>query len=377
MRIAAITNSRIPSSTANSIQAMKMCSALVGLGHDLTLFAPAEEHPATWVQLRSIYGLDDRFAVNWLGSRRFLRRLDFVVATHIAVRAMRPDLIYTWLPQSAALESAHGACVVLEMHADVAGLMGAWWLRRYLKSGARKRMLVTTKALWSALERSTSITFKSEVVQIAPNAVDLTRYKDLPAPAVARNILGLKQGPTIGFTGHLYEGRGLELLFDLAASMQDVRFLIVGGRPEVVAQWRAKVVQRDLSNMMLVGYVPHARIPMYQAAADVLVMPYSTHVSASSGQDIAEVINPMKLFEYLAAGRPIVSADLPSIHEILDDRSAVFCVPGDTTAWKLALSKLLGDPNRMAALAAKAAGIASKYTWPERARRAVEGLVAA
>ena len=63
MRIAVITNSRIPSLTANSIQAMKVCQALVQNGHEIRLFAPRETEPASWEQLASHYGLHTTLSV--------------------------------------------------------------------------------------------------------------------------------------------------------------------------------------------------------------------------------------------------------------------------------------------------------------------------
>lgn len=67
------------------------------------------------------------------------------------------------------------------------------------------------------------------------------------------------------------------------------------------------------------------KVSLDQAASDVLLMPYSRSISASSGQDIAEAINPMKMFEYMASGRAIVSADIPSIREVLNEANAIFC----------------------------------------------------
>ena len=98
----------------------------------------------------------------------------------------------------------------------------------------------------------------------------------------------------------------------------------------------------------MTGFVKHESIPLYQAAADILLMPYSRSIEASSGQDIAEVINPMKMFEYMAAGRAIVSADLPSIREVLNEGNAVFCEPGDigNWNWRLEIESLLADEPR-------------------------------
>src|SRR5512138_919443 len=157
MRIAAITNSRIPSLTANSIQAMKVCDALTQLGHQVTLIAPRESAPARWEELASHYGLRHPFQVRWRRSLRALRRLDFVLQAQAEAQRLQADLIYTWLPQSAAFAAGRRQPVVLEMHAAVAGRFGAWWLKRFWSRPGRKRMLVTTRALKNALERSTAL----------------------------------------------------------------------------------------------------------------------------------------------------------------------------------------------------------------------------
>ncbi len=375
MRIAAITNSRIPSLTANSIQAMKVCDALTQLGHQVTLIAPRETAPAGWAELASHYGLSHEFQVRWRASRPSLRRLDFVWQAQMDAGKLEPDLIYTWLPQSAASAAWRHYPVLLEMHADVAGRFGAWWLRRFWAAGGRKRMLVTTRALKNALERSTGLAFPESDVLIAPNGADLERYANLPDPAAARQQLGLRDCLTAGFTGHFYQGRGMELLYALARALPDVHFLWVGGTAEAVAEWRQTLASTGTSNVTLTGFVDNSRLPLYQAAADVLLMPYERSISSSSGQDIAEVINPMKMFEYLAAQRAILTADLPSIREVLDEQSAAFCPPGELEAWKTALLALLGDDRRRARLAASARQEAEKHTWLARAEHALAGWI--
>jgi glycosyltransferase involved in cell wall biosynthesis len=374
MRIVAISNSRIPSATANSIQAMKVCDALVQAGHELLLLVPAEVGGADWTELARHYGITHSFRIRWLPSRRVFRRLDFVWYAHAAVREFDPNLIYTWLPQSAAFESRRGLRVVLEMHADVAGLMGAWWLRRFWLGKGKRRLLVTTQALRRALERSTGRQFPNESVIVAPNGVDLDRYADLPGPQEARAQLDLKPGYTAGFTGHFYAGRGINLLLELARALPQLNFLWAGGTADAVDEWRSKLNALRQSNVTLTGFIDNSRLPLYQSAADVLLMPYGQSVSASSGQDIAEVINPMKMFEYMAAERPIITSDLPVIREVLDETRAVFCPPGDVAAWRSALLDLASDPRRSAGLARNARQEVQKHTWLSRAQIALGNM---
>jgi glycosyltransferase involved in cell wall biosynthesis len=374
MKIAIITNSRIPSLTANSIQAMKVCDALTQLGNELCVFAPAETPPVPWEALARHYGLKNPFPVIRLPSFRPFKRFDFVWYAQFAAQKFKADLIYTWLPQSAVLGLRGRFPVVLEMHADTAGHLGAWWLRQFWKLKGHKRLLVTTQALRKTLERSTGLSFPDEAVQTAPNGVDLERYEKLPDAADARRQLNIKEGMTAGFTGHFYAGRGMDLLFELARELPQVNFIWAGGTPEAVAEWRLKLNSVRASNVTLPGFIENSRLPLFQAAADILLMPYGSSISASSGQDIAEVINPMKMFEYMAAGRAIITADLPVIREILDETRAVFCPPGDAAAWKSAIESLMTDEKRREALASNARRECEKYTWLSRAQHALRGM---
>ncbi len=398
MKIALITNSRIPSLTANSIQAMKVAQALIQLGHDVRMFAPAETEPVSQAILNTHYGVRFSPPLELLPSISGLKRLDFIVHAQRAARTFGADLIYTWLPQSAALGLWMKYPVVLEMHADVTGLMGAWWLRQFWNARGRKRMAVTTSALRKALERSTNLKLENEAVIVAPNGVELERYENLPSPQEARRQLNLPDAQTVGFTGHIYQGRGAELLFELAKQMPRVHFLWVGGTPELVSFWRSKLAQERIVNVTMTGFVEHSRISLYQAAADVLLMPYSRSIAASSGQDIAEVINPMKMFEYMAAGRAIVCAELPVIREVLNEGNAVFVESSggrvvlsgaersrrtyrDHTLgelensrigdWRLAIELLLDDESRRLALGAQARKDVEKFSWVEREERVV------
>ena len=374
MRITVITNSRIPSLTANSIQAMKVCQALAQLGHDIRLYVPRETAPADWKSLASHYGLNTRFEIKWLPSIPALKRYDFTLHAILAARKFKADLVYTWLLNPAVLALWLGWPVILEMHAEVTGNLGPWLMRRFWRSSTQKRMLVTTRPLRDAIETVAGLTFPGDAVQIAPNGVDLAQYESLPAAAEARRQLGLAEKLTVGFTGHIYPGRGADLLFELVQRMPDVNFLWVGGKPEDVTYWRDRLADIDASNVTMTGFVGNSRLPLYQAAADVLLMPYSRSIFASSGQDIAEVINPMKMFDYMAAGRAIVSADLPVIHEVLDAGNAVFCEPDDVDSWESTLRKLLADEQRRLALGVQAQKDVAGHTWVARAERALEGF---
>jgi glycosyltransferase involved in cell wall biosynthesis len=209
--------------------------------------------------------------------------------------------------------------------------------------------------------------FSSEEVVIAANGVDLERFVSLPDPISARRQIGFREAPTVMCTGHLYAGRGAGLFLLLAKSFPQAHFVWVGGRPEDIKTWKQKA---ESENVIFTGFIPNQELPLYQAAADILLMPYSRSIMGSSGSaDSAAVASPMKMFEYMAAGRAIVSADLPVIREVLNGKNAVFCQPDESENWKFAIEKLLDNQARREELGNQARRDVEGYTWVARARK--------
>lgn len=374
MRIAAITASRVPSTTAHSIQAVKACHGLAQLGHELRLYVPGDQ-AAPWPQLAEQYGLDTSFTVSWLPSRKLLRRYDLAFDAVNQARTWNADMVYTWMPQAALLAQMKGLPVIMELHDRPTGKFGPWLFRRWLRTPGRKRLLVITAALLKKLESEYGTDLRGVEVQVAPNAVDLDRYADLPAPAAARQQLGLPECPTAVYSGHFYAGRGIDLLLGLAAAFPEVHFLWVGGRPEDVEHWKSRLSEMGIQNVTLTGFISQSRLPLYQAAGDFLLMPYEMQIAGSSGGNSAEICSPMKMFDYLATGRAILSSDLPVLHEILNERNAVFCQAQDLSSWENALRGLLADPSRRQALSEQARSDARMHSWRTRAAQAVAGFL--
>jgi glycosyltransferase involved in cell wall biosynthesis len=373
MKIVCISASQVPSDTANSLQAMKACQALAQLGHAVTLLVPGNPGQAiSERQLSRQYGLSTPFEVRRLPVP--LRRLFPWLAVRRA-RRIEAQALYVWPVQAAVLGLQAGLPVLLEMHDFPGGRFGPFWYRRFLKTPGCKRLLVITRALKAGLERVYGTGLPPGEVVIAPNGVDLERFAALPDPPAARRQLGLPEALTVACTGHLYAGRGAELFLALAGKFPQVRFLWAGGRPQEVEQWRARAAAGSLENVTFTGFLPNEQLPLYQAAAEVLLMPYGQRIAISSGMGCsAEISSPMKMFEYLASGRAILTSDLPVIREVLDETTAVFCPPEQTAAWESALGELLRDPIRRQTLGREARQAAAGYTWRERARRCLVGM---
>jgi glycosyltransferase involved in cell wall biosynthesis len=371
MRIALVAPGSIPAHTANSIQTMKMAQAFVALGHDLRLYAPGEDPQASWDELADHYGLRHKFPIQWRPRRRFLRGYDYGGATVMDAKAWGADLVYTRHPQAAAFGAQRGLPAILEMHDLPHGRGGPRLLKVFSDGPGARKLVAITRALADALRESYRLPDKLEI-QVAPDGVDLERYANLPTPSDARRQLGLPDTFTAGYTGSLYAGRGIELILALAHRLPEMHFLIAGGRDDEVARVRQQAA--DLNNLTLIGFVPNAELPRYQAASDVLLAPYQQQVSASSGGDIAAFLSPMKLFEYLASGRPILAGQLPVLREVLNDQNAILLPGDDADAWATALHLLAADAGARQRLGAAARHSAQGYSWRARAAAILDGL---
>lgn len=373
MKIACLAPSKVPSTTANSIQVMKVCQSLAQIGHTVQLWLPGEDHHP-WEHLAAHYGLTTPFEISRLRSEPSLKRYDLSVRGVAAARQWSADVLYTWLPQAAWWASRQGLPTLLELHDRPTGRLGPRLLRWFAASRTPHRLLFITQALRRALEAEFNLRVPEAQAVIAPDGVDLERYLHLPAATELRPQLGLPAGLLALYTGHLYPGRGMQVLEYLAQHLPQVNFVWLGGRPADVAYWRQRAAEMGLRNLQVLGFIENRLIPAYQSAADVLLMPYEQVITTSSGGNTADICSPMKMFEYMAAGRAILSSDLPVLREVLNEQNAILLPPDEPEAWGAALQRLMGEESLRQGLGRRARTDVQAYTWQSRAQRCLQGF---
>jgi len=353
---------------------MKVCQALAELGHTLNLWLPYAGEEMVWGTLADHYGITRSFPIKRLRTMPGLGRYDFCLRAVIQSRRWSADLCYVWPIQAAVFASWMGIPSLLEVHDRPRGRLGPWLFKTYLSSRTPRRILPISHALQAWLSSIYSADLMPPLSVVAPDGIDLQRYDDLPEAREARRRLGIPEGFTAVYTGHLYPGRGVELILDLARGNPSVNFVLAGGEPKAIEYWRNAVMGRKLENVRLLGFVPNARLPLVQAAGEVLLMPYGRAITVSGGGDTTAFASPMKMFEYLAAGRVILSSDLPVLREVLNEGNAILLPPEDPAAWRAALEEVRAAPDRAGRLAARARTDARLYGWVERARASLAGL---
>jgi len=212
---------------------------------------------------------------------------------------------------------------------------------------------------------------------VNPNGVDPQQFRpDLDGTDVRRR-LNTDSSIVVGFSGTFGVWHGIPTLADVLARVAEarpqVRWLLIGDGPlrRLVDE---AVAQHGLAERVsLPGLVPHAQMPAYLAACDILVSPHGRQVDG--GEFFG---SPTKLFEYMAAGRPIVASAVGQIAEALvDDHSALLVPPEDSAALCSAIVRLVDDNCLRVRLAQAARHAAeNKHTWRQNAERVLAEFAA-
>ena len=364
-----LSTAAIPSRTAHSMHVMKMCQAMVQEGHGVDLIArrPGGSQSISHGELLAHYGIRDEFPIHLLGGVKSLRGVDYDVRCALRTRRAKSSVAYSRNLRLAGLLSVLGRSVIYEAHDMPGGVAGPWYFSRMVRAGGLRGVVAISESLRDALLEKYRRSLAEDRVLVAHDGVDLERFDDLPAGRQAKEAVAADpEKYMVGYAGHLYTGRGIDLILKLAKRFPEFDFLMVGGDPATVAERKEELAGTGLSNVRYRGFVPNADLPNYLAACDVLLMPYQRRVSVSSGGDTASWMSPMKMFEYMASGRPILSSDLPVLREVLNDTNSVLCEPEDVGAWAAALRRLSGSEESAKQLASRARSDVQRYTWRRR-----------
>lgn len=404
MRILYLADIRFPLERANGIQTMETCYAVAERGHVVQLVVRPDSHAPARDPFE-YYGLPriDRLlierapvsgppAARRLGYLAFAAgrtagrgRAELVVTRDLGVAAMlcrvppamRPPLVY----------ESHGyAPDVAAALPDLVATASAASPRKIARLARREARVwrdadgyvTITAGLAQALSARHGTRPRVAVIpdgvrlghgetQDAWRSTDRHRLQehesghDASGPAEPRDV------PVVAYAGHLYPWKGVEILLEALSLLPGVRGLIVGGHAAEPDLDRVKAAASRLgldSRVTFTGLVDPSRVAPLLRGADVLVLPNPASAISS------RYTSPLKLFEYLAAGRPVVAADLPAIREVVHDGvEALLVAPGDPRAMARAVKRVLDDSALAGRLARASSDLAPHYSWARRAER--------
>ena len=363
-----ISQGNIPSRWAHTIQTMKMSEALAGIVGDFCLLTQASGSGTKRPEIDFLgwYGIREPFRIVQLPGARpnragYFEKVwypDFDEAAVEYCSRLLPDLVYTRSPNAGRLAVTAGIPTIVEAHGDIDDPQ----FKHLLGMIGEQAFLGVVTITPELQQHYADAGIPGEKIRVFPDAVDVEAFADPGPRATWRREFGVDDAAFVAtYCGHLYEDKGIEVLLECAGLLPEVTFLILGGWDRDAKRLRRRA--RRLGNVDVRGFVENALVPRYLGLSDVLLMPY-TSTDRNAGR-----LSPLKLFEYMAAARPIIASDLPSLrYHLRDDDNALLVPPDEAQSLATAISDLQASPERAARLGAAARQSVQGLTWTERAR---------
>ena len=377
MKLIYISNTRIPSERANTIQSMNMCEAFGRIVPGLVFLHPRRRNT------RVLRRLVDPFSYYGIKRTFRLRRLPCIDSGWLQRRCERFWFLLHSITFALAcawflIRAGRGACVLTR---DTVGFRILALARRlcllrchifYEVHDFRRLMnlflpgatgvIATNRFLAQRVRRAGTVN-----VWISPNGVKVDRFWVMDKLKARRKARLPAHGRYVMFVGR-FQALGLERgIQDMIAALsrcarRDVCMVFVGGPLHAVASYQAhaRSIGLDTRRLIFHDWQPPELVPAYLAAADVVVIPYPRT------RRYAYELSAVKLFEYMACGRPMVASNLPSISMyVRHGVNGLLFEPGDPRDLACQIDIALGRRGNELARAARA--VAEAYTWGHRA----------
>lgn len=391
MRIAIVTSGHVPSQWAHSVAVAKNANGFAQCGHDVKLLSPERLYESRERReldsITNYYGIGEDidvtlfpdktpyyfidipyvgFALDALtfGTFDVARRIgdpERKIAAYIEEEGF--DLAYCRTYRATNYLVEKGIPTIMESHSPT--------LRRHAQRRAMKK---ATKDAFRGLvtigqnlrDNFVEAGVPEEKVLVLQDGVDLEQFAD-PMPKVdARSELGFPEDqPLAMYVGSLHEDKGIRHILQMASRLPNVRFQFVGGDEDDVESWSSTAANLGADNAYFSGYIPNREVPTYLAAADVLLMPYKTDHEVRL-MDL-DSTSPLKLFEYMAAERPIVSSDIPAVSRTLTHgETGLLAEPNNIDELVSYVTRVLEDDEFATRLTENARAEVPKYSWQSR-----------
>ncbi len=368
MRIVDVASPKLFSRGASAIEVVRMAQAMGEAGHDVELIVSGNTSSE---EIAAFYGVEPRFELTtlpaWPGGTTARHTLHALAAyTHLRRRRGHYDVAFTRnLPFAWLSASRLRIPTVYAAHHPLTNFVQ----RRLLGAAARSGGLSLVAAISEAIaDTCIKAGVPRERVKVVPNGVDTSLFDAAPPKSEARRLLGLPpEKKIVSHIGNIYEGRGLDLLAGAARRFPEALFIQVGGEERDIERYRRLAARQGAANMEFTGFVPPRLVPLYYAASDCLVLPYTSSMTTKSGRVEAGTASLLKLAEYMAAARPIVATCIPAVsYALRDGENAVVVEPDSTEALVRGLETALTNEELGAAIAARARRDAEAFSLQRR-----------
>lgn len=371
-----IANARMPTEKAHGIQLAKMAEAFIEQGIDLELVVPRRK--TSLDSVRTFYGLRVDIPVkkipvlDWYAYSRtgfFIGSLCFASGYFLYLLRKRLNgeqfIIYmTDIDQfSFFLIPFIGVRYVCEIH-DAKPKRFLFMLLFRFAAG-----IITINTI---IKKELSQTFRiaDKKIMVYPNGIDMSMFASLPAHVEAKKMLGVDSDmPIVLYVGRFYSWKGLDTLIEAISILgeKNAYYFVGGTMQELIRASGIKIISQSIH---CVGHRPFTEIPLWLAAADLLLV-----LGTKRNEYSYLHTSPMKFFEYMASKRPILASDTPANREIVSNREALLYEPDNVKdlAAKLDYALLHGD--EMQERASNAFINVQDFSWEKRSKHIGEFIL--
>jgi glycosyltransferase involved in cell wall biosynthesis len=367
---------RIRSKDGQYVHIEELIHALRKLGHEVILVEPPAYNKASFGDDAGGIAVLKRYCPGFLYE---LMELAYSLLVYWrlrkAVLAHQPDGIYERYnllqPAGVWLKRRFNLPMLLEVNAPVFeerakydGIALPWlarWVERFTWRGA-DRVLPVTEVL---AKRLGAAGVPRERIAVIPNGINADDFGGAIDGEMAKRRLGLEGKLVFGFTGFVRDWHGLDKVIELLARADpEWHLVIVGDGPARVALEKQARALNVGDRVTMTGIVGRDQVAAHVAAFDIALQPA-----------VVDYASPLKLFEYMALGRPVVAPAQPNIMEILTDgQDALLFDPQDPQALGRAVERLCRDAGlrRRIGEAARRTIESRCLTWDDNAKRVTE-----
>ncbi len=376
-RIFYVTNTRLPTEKAHGIAAMKLAEAFAEQGIEVVLI-----HPWRINSIRQdpydYYGVRRNFFIHTLPSLDFLW-LGFGARIFFPIQLISFSIVaafYLWV-RYRIWGTFHDTVVFSHDHIPLFFVsfvaphifydIHDYPLKNiFFKRVLRRAVGCSVQTKWKQHKLVGDFGVPEEHIAYWPNGTDVNRFDISMSREEARRSLALPQDQKIVlYTGSLQHWKGVDTLIAAARFLPDDTFVyIVGGDSQSIKDFKTKNSKLATHTLTFVGQRPWREIPMWLKAADVLVIP-------NTGRDEISLhyTSPMKLFEYMASGRPIVASDIPSIREVVDESMVFFARADDPHSLAETIKRALVVSEDANGRIDRSRREVERFTWRARAEK--------
>lgn len=359
-KISYIAEINLNSKSAYKHQVLKMCDAFSELGFDVTLYVVSKTK-TTLKLLKKNHLLKNSFKVEAIFKKKknlnFLSRLIFFLKIK---KKINNSLIYSRSVLCSLLFSMLDEKNFLEIHQENSGFTA------FLFNVFKKKILKNINFIFITKNLNKIFSIPIKKMLIAEDGVDIRDFNQI------KNKYFKEIENSCVYTGSLYRGKGFEFIIQLAKNKKNFKFFVYGD----VNTAQKKLIQeaKRINNLKMMGYVEYSKIPKVLNSHPIILMPYDKKVFGNHrSANLADFMSPLKMFDYLASKKIIISSKNKNIQKILKDNyNSLICNNLSVDEWSNKIINSMNNLKLKKILGRNAFITAKKFTWKNRAYKIIK-----